>query len=52
MTPITWWPLDCQNGEHGERALSLQSLDTLPSSPAACQARRETVATKNNPSSV
>lgn len=52
VTPIKWWPPHHQNGEHGERAMSLLSLDTLPGSPAARQAQRETVATKNNPSSV
>lgn len=36
----------------GEPAGSPLSLDTLPGSPAARQARRETVATKNNPPSV
>lgn len=52
MTPIKRWPPDHQDGECGGRAGSPLSLDTLPGSPAARQAQRETVATKNNPSSV
>lgn len=51
-TPIKWWPRGRQDGEHGERAESPLPLDTFPGSPAAGQARRETVAPKNNPSSV
>lgn len=40
MSPIRWWPLDGQNGEPGEPAASLLSLDTLPGSPAARQPAR------------
>lgn len=37
MTPIKRWPLDLENGEPGEHAVSLLSLDTLPGRPPGSQ---------------